>query len=84
MAKSKSDTDYSSGGMLGKPGSGDVNVPADPNSGAKRPSDKFNSGIDVTEYRPNSEKKFAKILRDSQSADGLGVFTKGNLRGKKM
>jgi hypothetical protein len=64
--------------------SGDINAPADPNSGAKPLRSKFDSNIDVTEYRVDSEAKFAKILRDSQSADGLGVFSKGNLRGKKL
>jgi hypothetical protein len=43
-----------------------------------------NSHVDVTEYRPDSEKRIAKVLRQSQSMDGLGAFSSKSLRGKKM
>jgi hypothetical protein len=55
-----------------------------PSARANDPTKTKSPGIDVTEYKPDSEKKFAKILRESQDADGSGVFSKGNLRGKKM
>jgi hypothetical protein len=82
MAKS---TDYSSRGSLPKPGSGDINAPADPNSGAKPLRSRFDANIEVSESKTDPEaKKYANILREALSADGLGVFQKGNLRGKKM
>jgi hypothetical protein len=79
----KDDYDYGTGDRTGTR-SGDINVPADPNSGAKPLRSKFDSNIDVSEYKADSEKHIANVLRQSQSADGLGVFSKGNLRGKKM
>jgi hypothetical protein len=43
-----------------------------------------NPRIDVTEYKPDSEKRMARILRASQDADGLGVFTSKSVTGKKI
>jgi hypothetical protein len=81
----KSDTDYSSRGSLPKPGGGDVNVSANPNAGAPAPRSRYNANIDVHAAATDPEgKKYAKILREALSADGLAVMRKGDLRGTKM
>jgi hypothetical protein len=84
VAKKNSDFyDYTDASL--KPGKVDPMGAARDSGGASRaPKYKYDSNIEITQYKADDEKHMAKILSESQRADGLGVFTKKNPYGKKI